>query len=370
MKKSILSPSLSSRLKNRSGYRGNSKNCRHSPSTIYHLPFTNYGFTIVELLVVIVVIGILAAITIVSYTGISGKATVASVQSDLVSAKKQLALYYVDHGVYPASIDPTTKCPLDNSTPTPIADTRYCLKPSTGNSFFYSPSSLTYSTFILDSINTASSTKYRVTNDSAPVSAMPTDTITIGTQTWMKYNVDEGTMVTGGTDQINNSVVEKYCYGNIADNCTIFGGLYQWAEAVQYQNNASNIASPNPVFSTNVQGICPAGFHIPTDTEYKTLEMQLGMLSPSETDATGWRGTHLEGTQLKLGGTSGLNVPRAGYRDTGGTFGNLSSAAYLWSSSESSATYAWIRYLTSGHAAVYRDTDDKGYGFSVRCLGN
>ena len=55
------------------------------------------GFTIVELLVVIVVIGILAAITIVSYTGLSSKANVSSLQSDLSSAKKQLALYYIDH---------------------------------------------------------------------------------------------------------------------------------------------------------------------------------------------------------------------------------------------------------------------------------
>jgi len=48
----------------------------------------NRGFTIIELLVVIVVIGILAAITVVSYTGISQKAVAASLQSDLASAKR------------------------------------------------------------------------------------------------------------------------------------------------------------------------------------------------------------------------------------------------------------------------------------------
>ena len=59
----------------------------------------NHGFTIVELLVVIVVIGILAAITIVSYTGISQRATAASLQSDLDNASRMFKLYYVDHGV-------------------------------------------------------------------------------------------------------------------------------------------------------------------------------------------------------------------------------------------------------------------------------
>jgi prepilin-type N-terminal cleavage/methylation domain-containing protein len=58
------------------------------------------GFTIVELLLVIVVIGILAAITIVSYTGVSKKATIASQQSDLTSASRQLEMYKTDNGYY------------------------------------------------------------------------------------------------------------------------------------------------------------------------------------------------------------------------------------------------------------------------------
>ncbi len=87
------------------------------------------GFTIVELLVVIVVIGILAAITIVTYTGISNKAIISSLQSDLTSASKQLKLYYVDNGYYPTNI--SSNCP----TPT---DNRYCLKPSGSNTFAYS----------------------------------------------------------------------------------------------------------------------------------------------------------------------------------------------------------------------------------------
>ena len=115
------------------------------------------GFTIVELLVVIVVIGILAAITIISYTGISNKATVSSLQSDLSSAKKQLALYYIDHSSFPTGLD-GSKCPTGSS---PSPDNRYCLKTSSNNTFTYSPVSLTSpQSFTLVATNTASSTKY------------------------------------------------------------------------------------------------------------------------------------------------------------------------------------------------------------------
>ena len=65
---------------------------------------SNRGFTIVELLVVIVVIGILAAITIVAYTGISQKATIASITSDLDNASKQLKLDQVTNSAYPATL--------------------------------------------------------------------------------------------------------------------------------------------------------------------------------------------------------------------------------------------------------------------------
>ena len=115
------------------------------------------------------------------------------------------------------------------------------------------------------------------------------------------------------------------------------------------------------------QGICPVGSHIPSDNDWKILEMQLGM-TQAQADATIWRGVD-QGTQLKTGGTSGMNVPLAGSRYTDGTFSSLSSDANLWSSSEST-TSAWYRYLDTSQAVVLRYTDGKAHGFSVRCLGN
>jgi len=92
----------------------------------------SYAFTIVELLVVIVVIGILAAITIVSYTGLSSKANVSSVVSDLSNASTKLKLFYVDNGAYPL----TNNCSINES------NTNICIKTSSGTSIQLSPSDI------------------------------------------------------------------------------------------------------------------------------------------------------------------------------------------------------------------------------------
>ena len=128
--------------------------------------YQQHGFTIVELLVVIVVIGILAAITVVSYTGISQKAIVAMLQSDLTNSVPRLKMYQVEHGAFPATLDTASNCP------TGPADTNYCLKPSSGNTFAYSSSS-PYSTFTLTATNT-NGTSYRITDNTGPVNVTTT----------------------------------------------------------------------------------------------------------------------------------------------------------------------------------------------------
>lgn len=110
------------------------------------------GFTIVELLVVIVVIGILAAITMVSYSGITDKANIATLQSDLANNSKVLKMYYVTYGSYPTTLD-ANKCPT-----APNADTNYCLKLSSNNKLAYTPATGTspqdFRLTVSDTINT------------------------------------------------------------------------------------------------------------------------------------------------------------------------------------------------------------------------
>ena len=90
-------------------------------------------------------------------------------------------------------------------------------------------------------------------------------------------------------------------------------------------------------------------------------------MTQGEADTISWRGTD-EGTQMKIGGGSGLNMPFTGARYPNGAF-NYSSRAYLWSSLGSS-TVAWRRSLDSILATIRHDTLTKTYGVSIRCLGD
>ena len=85
------------------------------------------------------------------------------------------------------------------------------------------------------------------------------NTVLIGAQCWLKENLDIGTMIISSQNSTDNSIIEKYCYGNNPANCTTYGGLYQWNEAMQYGTTSM------------AQGICPTGWHIPTYEEFQTL---------------------------------------------------------------------------------------------------
>lgn len=123
------------------------------------------GFTIVELITVIIVIGILAAISIVSYSMITRKARIAVVESDLANASKMMEMYYGTYGVYPTTLDPDN-CPL-----TPNADTRYCLKSTDGGTFDYTniiPS--TYNIKLTDSTGVVA---YSISDDTDKATEVP-----------------------------------------------------------------------------------------------------------------------------------------------------------------------------------------------------
>lgn len=128
------------------------------------------GFTIVELLVVIVIIGILAAITIVSYTGIQQKAVDSSLQSDLANASQQIKMFQVTNGYFPSGV---TDCP----TP---ATGNLCLKTSSGNIYgAYQVSNIANAqSFRLTANNKL--TSYHITSSSAPVAVDYTNVPTNG----------------------------------------------------------------------------------------------------------------------------------------------------------------------------------------------
>jgi uncharacterized protein (TIGR02145 family) len=174
-------------------------------------------------------------------------------------------------------------------------------------------------------------------------------------------------MINGGSDQTNNSTIEKYCYNDYPADCATYGGLYQWAEAVQYQNGASNITSPSPAFTVNLRGICPTGWHLPSDAEWSSLETTLGGSSVAggalKSTSSLWIFPNTGATN-----SSGFSALPGGLSTTNGIYIFKGNFAYFWSSSESSATNAVVRELYYEDSGINRIPYPKNTGFSARCI--
>lgn len=204
--------------------------------------------------------------------------------------------------------------------------------------------------------------------------------VQIGSQTWMAENLKYLPSVVGHETGSNS---EAYCYvygydgtsisaAKATENYATYGVLYNWTAAM----NGAESSDANP---SGVQGICPDGWHLPSDAEWKQLEMYLGM-SETDVNSTGWRGT-VEGGKLKEAGTthwadpnaganneSGFTALPGGCRSNGGYFGDIRLDGYWWSSTEGYANSAWRRGLNYDLSGVNRSRSYKSVGFSVRCL--
>ena len=186
-----------------------------------------------------------------------------------------------------------------------------------------------------------------------PYEGITYNTVQIGTQCWLKENMNIGTRIDGVLNQTNNvptNIIEKYCYNNLESNCDLYGGLYQWNEAMKY------------VTTPSVPGICPTGWHIPTLTEFETLKT-----------AVNSDGNSLKAIGQGTGGgagtnTSGFSALLAGYRFFDGRFLYLGYYTYFWSSSEYDAAYAYFLTLYYDDSYISLSNNRKDYGFSVRCV--
>jgi uncharacterized protein (TIGR02145 family) len=195
------------------------------------------------------------------------------------------------------------------------------------------------------------------------------DLVLIGNQCWMAQNLNIGTRIDGTADQTDNSTTEKYCYNDLESSCDDGGGFYQWDEAMGYNTTEGD------------QGICPDGFHLPTDQELKTLEgmadSNYGVGDP-EWNKAGCRGSDA-GTNLKSTGgwdtgctgidALGFKVLSTGYRNTDGSFTSAGTGTFLWSSSQRPEGGIWPRNFSCWNL-ICRDYDSDAYGWSVRCIKN
>jgi len=217
------------------------------------------------------------------------------------------------------------------------------------------------------------------------------NTVVIGTQTWMVENLKtthyaNGTAIplvnTTSTWDALTSTSKAYCWYNddLANKAT-YGALYTWAAAM---NGAASTTS-NP---SGIQGVCPTGWHLPSNAEWTQMENYLAdnghnydgttgggiaKIAKSLASTIGWRSASSTGA---VGNTdyptyrnkSGFTALPGGDRGIDGTFLNIGYYGYWWSASEGYAPGAWLRSVYYHASFVYSLSYYKEFGYSVRCL--
>lgn len=202
----------------------------------------------------------------------------------------------------------------------------------------------------------------------------------IGCQCWMAENLRFLPSVSAGA---NGAATYEHYYvygyhGSIpatamqTENFETYGVLYNWHAAMQGLVDNQD----------DVRGVCPEGWRLPNDDDWKELEMRLGM-TEQEAEGDGYRGTNqgssLAGTMVywfagyitsdNQFGESGFIALPGGGRYFTGNFDQLGASAIFWTSTKHGDNSAWIRSLhTHYSSAVYRSISNLENGFSVRCI--
>ena len=177
--------------------------------------------------------------------------------------------------------------------------------------------------------------------------------VTVGTQVWMKRNLDV-------------EVQGSKCYDNDPENCTKYGRLYDWATAMKLTSDCNSNYCSSQINSPH-QGICPSGWHIPSDGDWDILMNYVG-------------GSSVAGKKLKTtwdwyndgNGTDeyGFSALPGGYGDSDDRFSIVGHYGYWWSASEDGlgGTIAYSRGMNYYVEDARWSISDKSYLSSVRCL--
>lgn len=209
-------------------------------------------------------------------------------------------------------------------------------------------------------------------------------TVKIGEQWWMAENL-RTTHYAGGTEipliessdlwmELGLDAKAMCYYDNSIELSENLGALYTWAAAVNGEDMSATA-------STYVQGVCPSGWHIPSDEEWKELELCVGMPQWA-VNGLGFRGTNQgsklagkaefwEAGELKedpFFGISGFNGVPGGGRNDSGAFLYLGQHSSTWSSTSYDEGSAWGRCLYNDYSEVRRSNNQKRWGLAVRCV--
>ncbi len=196
-------------------------------------------------------------------------------------------------------------------------------------------------------------------------------TIIIGEQTWMAEDLkvrhySDGTPIAEVLGDENWAALSDegaYCwYDDHVAYADTFGALYNWHAAV------------------DTAGLCPSGWHLPSDEEWQQMEMALGM-SAESAGINDWRGSNEGGFLKEVGYThweiyndsatnlSGFTALPGGFRNHNGSFSGAGTYATYWTASSLEVgTGVYYRALHHERGGVYRHSNRSSQAFSVRCV--
>ena len=195
--------------------------------------------------------------------------------------------------------------------------------------------------------------------------------VQIGDQVWMAENLaylPSVNMVADGSEDAAGSYYYVYGYDgtNVTDakataNYTTYGVLYNWTAAMDGETSSTT----NP---SGIQGVCPTGWHLPSDAEWTELTEYLGGTSDAggklkETGTTHWNSPNTGATN-----ETGFTALPGGYRIDNDSSGDIGYYGFWWSATGSNAADAWFRYMDYSNSSVSRSNYFKEVGFSVRCV--
>ncbi len=197
-------------------------------------------------------------------------------------------------------------------------------------------------------------------------------TVEIGSQCWFAENLNVGTRVDIAEEQgsdCNN--IKKYCYNNQIDSCNNYGAHYRWNMATCGEGSEPE------------NDICPDGWRLPTDDDWKILEEELSM-DPADLDLVEWeRGTN-EGSKLatnaQLWGEEEVIVTTPGFDESGfnalptgfimpNISANFGRDCSWWTSSKEEGESRWRRRIDREESTISRDNQYPiTYSRTVRCV--
>jgi uncharacterized protein (TIGR02145 family) len=180
------------------------------------------------------------------------------------------------------------------------------------------------------------------------------NTVLIGDQCWLKENLDIGIRISHGQWPGNDQTIEKYCYNDLPANCETYGGLYLWDEAMQYVN------------TEGAKGICPNGWHMPTEAEVQNLIAYAGnngnALKREDQGTGSGQGTNTSGFSFLLAG---------GKEYSGGYYSQLGDVGRIYIGKLGSCGYSCVySFEVYGNNSTILLTGGAmpSWGMSVRCI--